>query len=163
MPINRSSTADMKKHTDFEVIKYYRKLYERNYYYEDVYLVITFTALAIAALTSWYDYDKGFQNAKTVTTIGVSLFFIVYGLSMVWNMTYNKNLLFYGQSKDEQIWVRTSTKKYTPVYEMEITFLRGNNKKTIKEKIPFGNIFTESGSIAVKHFQSWLQSLRKDE
>ncbi|KAK9322098.1 signal peptidase complex subunit 2 [Lipomyces orientalis] len=156
--VNLSSLPDLKNATDDEIVKILtNKGYTQIFTLVDVRLVIGFLSVLVAAAAGGYDYFVGFEKAKAYTGIGVSVYFLLNMALTAWMMYIEKGTIYQGSKDGKKISVTSTTKKYTPIYDLKIT--ETTTSKSTQARKPFTDFFDSHGYIVTKPLEEWIDGI----
>ncbi|KAJ8098362.1 signal peptidase complex subunit 2 [Lipomyces tetrasporus] len=156
--VNLSSLPDLKNATDDEIVKILtNKGYTQVFTLVDVRLVIGFLSVLVAAAAGGYDYFVGFEKAKTYTTIGVSVYFLLNMALTAWMMYVEKGTIYQGSKDGKKISVMSTTKKFSPIYDIKVT--ETTTSKSTQAKKPFTDFFDSHGYLVTKPLEEWIDGI----
>ncbi|KAK9353918.1 microsomal signal peptidase 25 kDa subunit [Lipomyces doorenjongii] len=156
--VNISSLPDLKNATDDEIVKILAgKGYAQIFNLIDIRLTLGFLSVIVAAAAGGYDYYVGFEKAKTYTAIGVSFYFVLNIALTIWIMYYEKGTIYQGFKDGKKISVMSTTKKYTPIYDLKVT--ETTTSQSTQAKKPFTEFFDSNGYIVRKPLEEWIDGI----
>jgi hypothetical protein len=148
----------------------------------DVRLGLGYGAVAIAAVTFYYDYRQGWDQTKYFTFFAVIAYFILNGLLTLWIWGVERGKVYTGEYPGEpkptlvrtappprgpanagQISIASSTKKHSPMYSLTVRYASADSAdpfsaRTLEIAAPFTRWFTAEGRFIAAPFQQWLAS-----
>ena len=93
------NNLDLKNTTDDALPNYLTSLrFEQSHFLTDVRLGLGYTAVAIAAITFYFDYKLGWDETKSYTLWAVVLYFILNSTLTYWIWGIEKGKVFVGES-----------------------------------------------------------------
>ncbi|KAI4183916.1 MAG: hypothetical protein L6R41_005094 [Letrouitia leprolyta] len=154
------SLSDLKNTTDDALPNYLTSLkFRQSHYLADVRLGLGYTAVVIAGVTFFADYELGWDATKFWTLWAVIVYFILNGALTYWIWGVEKGQIFNGESKDTTISIASSVSKHRPVYNLEIQLGKaGNELQTLTRSASFTRWFDSDGNFVATPFQRWLAS-----
>ncbi|TGZ84042.1 hypothetical protein EX30DRAFT_338608 [Ascodesmis nigricans] len=155
---NLNAIAELKNTTDDAIAPYMESLgFKQSHLLTDVRLGLGFVACAIAAATFYYDYTLGFEKTKGYTVYAVVAYFVLNTILTVWIWWIEGNTVYLGKKGDVTIKFESSSKKYTPIYELRIVTTRGKEApKTAEVQNPYSGWFDQLGFFVPKPFHAFI-------
>lgn len=96
--------ADLKNTTDDALPNYLNSLkFKQSHYYTDIRHLLGFTAIAISAVTFYFDYTLGWEKTKTGTLWAVITYFILNGALTFWIWAVERGCVYVGDLKDVKV------------------------------------------------------------
>ncbi|KAF1975149.1 hypothetical protein BU23DRAFT_410074, partial [Bimuria novae-zelandiae CBS 107.79] len=155
------SLSDLKNTTDDALPNYLHSLkFKQLHSQTDVRLVLGYTAVTIAGALFYYDWKFGWEASKPFTLPAVVAYFLLNTAFTYWLWFVEAGTVYEGEGKTGKVRIATSTKKYIPVYEVDVTFTPAgsSNPQKLHIRAPFTRWFTADGYFIAKPFQQWLAS-----
>ena len=121
----------------------------------DVRLGLGYGAVAIAAVTFYYDYRQGWDQTKYFTFFAVIAYFILNGLLTLWIWGVERGKVYTGEYPGEpkptlvrtappprgpanagQISIASSTKKHSPMYSLTVRYASADSADPFSRPLP---------------------------
>ncbi|KAL4989810.1 microsomal signal peptidase 25 kDa subunit-domain-containing protein [Aspergillus falconensis] len=159
------SPNDLKSTTDDALVPYLTTLpqpytFKQDHFKTNVRFVIGYSAVAIAAFTFYVDRRLGWEATTSPWVIAaVGSYFILNSLLTYWIWAVEASEVFRGKRKSgETISIRSSVKKHTPLYKLEIQYKSASNSVLEEKEIvsPFTAWFSADGTFHPEPLRKWL-------
>lgn len=161
------SANDLKSTTDDALIPYLSTLpqpftFAQDHSKTNIRFVMGYSAVAIAAFTFYADRKLGWEATTSPWILAaVGTYFILNTLLTYWIWGVEAGEVFRGKRKSgETISIRSSTKKYSPLYKLRVQYLSAGNKVLQEKEIsaPFTKWFSADGVFHPGPLREWLAS-----
>lgn len=161
------SVNDLKSTTDDALAPYLTTLPEpfrftQNHTNSNVRLILGYTAVAIAGATFYVDRRLGWEATRAPwVLVAVIAYFVLNSILTYWVWAVEAGEIFRGTRKTgETIVIRSSTKKHSPLYKLNIKYT-SPAKKVLQEKeieTSFTTWFSADGTFHPEPLRRWLAS-----
>ncbi|KAL4773975.1 microsomal signal peptidase 25 kDa subunit-domain-containing protein [Aspergillus nidulans var. acristatus] len=159
------SPNDLKSTTDDALVPYLTTLpqpytFKQDHFKTNVRFIVGYSAVAIAAFTFYADRKLGWEATTSPWVIAaVGSYFILNSLLTYWIWAVEANEVFRGKRKSgETISIRSSVKKHTPLYRLQIQYKSTSNSVLEEKEIvsPFTAWFSADGTFHPEPLRKWL-------
>ncbi|KAL4902627.1 hypothetical protein BDW74DRAFT_61731 [Aspergillus multicolor] len=159
------SPNDLKSTTDDALVPYLSTLpqpytFKQDHFKTNVRFALGYSAVAIAAFTFYADRKLGWEATTSPWVIAaVFLYFILNSLLTYWMWAVEASEVFRGKRKSgETISIRSSIKKNTPLYKLNIQYKSASDKILENKEIesPFTAWFSADGTFHPEPLRKWL-------
>ncbi|KAL1954690.1 hypothetical protein VTO42DRAFT_794 [Malbranchea cinnamomea] len=160
------SLPELKSTTDDAIAPYLTSLpkpytFTANNTKSNVRLALGYSAVAIAAVSFWQDYTRGWEATRPWIFSAVVAYFVLNFVLTIWILLVEAGQVFEGTTeKGEKVRLCSSSKKHSPVYTLRITHTSPTGK-VLQEKIiesSFARWFSSDGTFQQDAFRLWLSS-----
>ncbi|KAE8148420.1 signal peptidase complex subunit 2 [Aspergillus avenaceus] len=161
------SVNDLKSTTDDALTPHLTTLPQPYAFTQDhtktnVRFLLGYSAVAIAAFTFYADRKLGWEATQSTWIIAaVVSYFILNSLLTYWMWAVEAGEVFRGKRKSgETISIRSSTKKFSPLYKLHVQYTSASNKVLEKKDIEtsFTTWFSADGTFHPEPLKKWLAS-----
>ncbi|KAA8648482.1 hypothetical protein EYZ11_002001 [Aspergillus tanneri] len=159
------SGNDLKSTTDDSLAPYLTTLprpytFTQDHSKTNIRFLLGYSAVSIAAFTFYADRKLGWEATKSPWVIAaVSSYFILNTLLTYWIWAVEAGEVFRGKRQSgEMISIRSSTKKFSPLYKLSIQYKSSSNKVLQEKEIEtsFTTWFAADGTFHPKPLQKWI-------
>lgn len=159
------SPNDLKSTTDDALVPYLTTLpqpytFKQDHFKTNVRFIVGYSAVAIAAFTFYADRKLGWEATTSSWVIAaVGSYFILNSLLTYWVWAVEASEVFRGKRKSgETISIRSSVKKHTPLYRLQIQYKSASNSVLEEKEIvsPFTAWFSADGTFHPEPLRKWL-------
>ncbi|KAL4977713.1 microsomal signal peptidase 25 kDa subunit-domain-containing protein [Aspergillus desertorum] len=165
------SPNDLKSTTDDALVPYLTTLpqpytFKQDHFKTNVRFIIGYSAVAIAAFTFYADRKLGWEATTSPWVVAaVGSYFILNSLLTYWIWAVEASEVFRGKRKSGEtvcvyfdISIRSSVKKHTPLYKLQIQYKSASNDILEKKEIvsPFTAWFSADGTFHPEPLRKWL-------
>ncbi|KAL4814129.1 microsomal signal peptidase 25 kDa subunit-domain-containing protein [Aspergillus spinulosporus] len=159
------SPNDLKSTTDDALVPYLTTLpqpytFKQDHFKTNVRFIVGYSAVAIAAFTFYADRKLGWEATTSPWVItAVGSYFILNSLLTYWIWAVEASEVFRGKRKSgETISIRSSVKKHTPLYRLQIQYKSASNSILEEKEIvsPFTTWFSADGTFHPEPLRQWL-------
>ncbi|KAL2009564.1 hypothetical protein VTN00DRAFT_5371 [Thermoascus crustaceus] len=161
------SVNDLKSTTDDALTPYLTTLPEpyrftQNNTNSNVRLVLGYTAVAIAGATFYVDRKLGWEATRAPWVLAAVIsYFVLNSILTIWIWAVEAGEVFRGTRKSgETIVIRSSTKKHSSLYKLNIKYTSPTNKVLQEKEIEtsFATWFSADGVFHPEPLRRWLSS-----
>ncbi|KAG2190352.1 hypothetical protein INT46_003206 [Mucor plumbeus] len=139
---NKYDCTQIKNAVDDELSRYFSEdqKFNQSHVHTDIKLLLGYVSCFIAGGSFLYEYKTSFNDALTVTTICVIVYWILQTISFVYGYLVEKDELFSGIKKIDgktisALKVSGKIDKYSPIYELCLNYTDISTGKTVSNKI----------------------------
>ncbi|EPE08221.1 signal peptidase complex [Ophiostoma piceae UAMH 11346] len=152
------SLADLKNTSDDAIPNYLNSLgFKQSHTLTDIRLGLGFSSLAVAAACFVWDLKLGFYDTKYYSLAAVVAYALLNLAISHFTTVQGNNIYEATAPNGETIHISTTSPKYTPVYQVEVTVTSKDGKKsTVEFKRPFSEWFDSVGHFVAIPFQTIL-------
>ncbi|KAI8379180.1 signal peptidase complex subunit 2 [Radiomyces spectabilis] len=128
--ISKYDNTQVKNAVDDELCRYFtaEKNYKQSHQHTDVKLLLGYASCFIAGGAVLYEYKTSFESAKQVTLACVIAFWLLQGLSLVYDYLYVKSEVFVGRNATSTLKISGTMERYSPNYELVFEYTDKSNK-----------------------------------
>ncbi|CBF85044.1 hypothetical protein AN1525.2 [Aspergillus nidulans FGSC A4] len=134
--------------------------FKQDHFKTNVRFIVGYSAVAIAAFTFYADRKLGWEATTSSWVIAaVGSYFILNSLLTYWVWAVEASEVFRGKRKSgETISIRSSVKKHTPLYRLQIQYKSASNSVLEEKEIvsPFTAWFSADGTFHPEPLRKWL-------
>ncbi|KAK1143208.1 signal peptidase complex subunit spc2 [Aspergillus melleus] len=161
------SGNDLKSTTDDSLAPYLTTLPQPYTFIQDhsktnVRFVLGYTAVSIAAFTFYADRKLGWEATTSPWILAaVASYFILNTILTYWVWGVESGEIFRGKRQSgETISIRSTNKKFSPLYKLHIQYTSPSNKVLQEKEIEtsFTTWFAADGTFHPKPLQQWISS-----
>ena len=152
--IQKYSQVDIRHFLETATKDYFKfKKLDENHLHINVHLVLGYLASISALASAYYSYQHPFTDKLTrdVIIYGNLIYFVLYGLLMVFNHFYKKDIIFMGKGVE----ISMEMTKFDP--KLKLTCKNEKGVNTITRNV--GNYFTNKGEFCGDVFYDDLEDL----
>jgi len=176
--VNNANLSELKNACDDAVKKLMQShQFTEQHQHTDVRLVLGWLSVFIAAGSSGWSYKVGFEESKTVVTLSVLAYAVLYGIQMLYSYYIEGHTIYVGKRKSLSKRIETevlrisartipSTSSTPPLYKLAISYRRSsnNNKSLIRKcretaQVSYGELVDEKGGVEETRIGDWLGEL----
>ncbi|KAL4943802.1 hypothetical protein BDV06DRAFT_210744 [Aspergillus oleicola] len=159
------SQNDLKSTTDDALAPYLTTLpqpytFKQDHFKTNVRFVVGYTAVAIAAFTFYADRKLGWEATTSPWILAaVGSYFFLNTLLTYWIWAVEAAEVFRGRrGSGEVISIRSSVKKYSPLYKLHVQYKSASNAVLEDKEIetPFTAWFSADGTFHPEPLRKWL-------
>ncbi|KAI9167520.1 Signal peptidase complex subunit SPC2 [Paramyrothecium foliicola] len=178
--ISLYNLADLKNTSDDAIPNYLNSLkFKQSHTLTDVRLALGYGAFTIAAACFLWDYKFGFEDTKYFTAVAVAVYTVLNGGLTLWMSEVEKGNIYQGTAPSgekvnsntlqsaafangpnfKQISIISSTKKFDPVYRLQVTVTsQSGETQTYEVNKHFKEWFDVAGRLIATPLQEILAS-----
>ncbi|KAK4517769.1 uncharacterized protein ATC70_001113 [Mucor velutinosus] len=139
---NKYDSTQIKNAVDDELSRYFSEdqQFVQSHIHTDIKLLLGYVSCFIAGGSFLYEYKTSFNDALTVTTVCVVIYWVIQAISFAYGYLVEKDELFIGTKKVDgkatsTLKISGKIDKYSPIYQLCLNYTDISTGKTVSHKI----------------------------